>query len=192
MHYLKNAKLILYVSMLFFMTGCASTAPDYDDSLSEDEAPASVTFNQMFFEKLDYGEERREFFTLNLLHEFEEGKSVYRAFELPEYIKPYHVTIRSRMYKDNGEHQLFLPLVDKLAADFSVNEKYEASKKEARLAVARSKPLEFQLVIGETDRFLVIHSRAEVFSKAVDENKSDSATFARAGNLDIVLPLRGE
>ena len=178
--------------MIILLTGCASTAPDYDEKLSVDDAAASVTFKQIFYEKLDYGEERREFFTLNLLHEFAEGKSVYRAFELPEFIKPYQITIRSRVFKSKGQQQVFLPIVDKLSIAFDLLEKYEVSKNDAQTALAQSTPIEFQLLIGPKDRFLIIHSRSGLFSRPVDEKRGHAIVFARAGNLDIILPLRGD
>ena len=185
---LNNVISLLFVCML---SACAASAPEYDEKLSQQDAAASIELKQIFFEKLSYGEERREFFTLNMLHQFNEGKSVYRAFELPEFNHAYQVTIRSRLYTDKGKKQLFLPIIEKLDEDFRPTEKYRISESEAAEAVSHLKPLEINVRVDAKDRYLIIHSAPEIFQKNILPDSTSSPVFARAGNLDIAMPLKG-
>jgi hypothetical protein len=187
-----SRKTAFLVVVLLLTAGCATKVPEYDERLSHEDAPASVTMAQIFIESLSYGELQKEIQTLNMLHEFSEGKSVYRAFELPEFIKPYVITVRSHVFLVDGKPRIFFPVVDLLDGDYKTTAQVSMTQSDAARAITRSGIIELEIPVKAGDEFFVIHTLPRLFDKNSVTGDLGSPAFSRAGTLDVVMPLRGE
>jgi hypothetical protein len=111
---------ILLICLTFVLSGCAVP---YSKVISQyQDAPICCTSMQEFeFEGIQIGDSRD--FDLNEnspAYQFDTGKSYFKAFELPEWSSPYHLSIRSYMLGDHIDSAyIFYPQI------LTLNDNYE-------------------------------------------------------------------
>ena len=183
------AVLMLFATVVI---GCAAKVPDYDERLSKPDAPASLETAQIFMEQISYGELQKEIQTINMLHEFKEGRSVYRAFELPDFVQPYTITLRSLVYKKDGKARIFYPVIDLLDEKYKTTTQISLPHLDTTHAITQYNYISLEIPVKAGDEFFVVHTLPSLYDKESVSGDPGSPRYARAGTFDVVMPLRGE